>query len=116
MIKDSRSLSIKLQRTGSFFLILLFLFISAAQVLHTHLDSENYHDKPYGDREQLQLIDKCSVCDYYHHTQGKQIFSHYPPILLSAHPKVITINTLVFTGNYKFELQGYTNKGPPDAV
>lgn len=116
MIRDTKSLGIRLQRTGSFFLILLFLFISAAQVLHTHLDSENCHDKSCGDREQLQLTDKCSICDYYHHTEGKQIFLHYPPILLTAFPQVITINTPVFTGNYKFALPGYTNKGPPNAA
>ena len=28
-------------------------------------------------------------------------------------PDAITLNSNVFVGNYKFSLQGFTNKGPP---
>lgn len=111
-----KSLKIKLQQGGSLLLVALFLFISAAQILHNHLDKHNDLHESCGDHDQLQLLDKCAVCDYYHHIQDKQIFLHYLPVLVVALPKAITVNTYVFVGNYKFSLQGYTNKGPPYTV
>lgn len=116
-MKDCRKSSgIQLQRAGSFLLVWLFLFISAAQVLHVHPGSHMNDHEQCGDKEQLQGLDKCSICDYYHHIQAKQIFWHHPVVLDVALPQTRTINTQVLIGNYKFSLQGYTNKGPPYTV
>jgi hypothetical protein len=111
-----KSLGRQLQQAGSFLLVCLLLFISAAQVLHTHPDRHCDEHEQCGDKEQLQGLDKCAVCDYDHHVQGKQIFSHQSLIVVVALPQTRTINTRVLIGNYKFSLQGYTNKGPPFAV
>lgn len=116
MKSGRKSSGIQLQRAGSFLLVWLFLFISAAQVLHAHADIHGDEHEQCGDKEQLQGLDKCAVCDYYHHVQGKQIFSHQPIIVVVALPQTRAINTRVLIGNYKFSLQGYTNKGPPFAV
>lgn len=116
-MKISRKLTgIHLQSVGAFLLVWLFLFISAAQVLHVHPESAIADHEQCGEKEQLQGLDKCAVCDYFHHVQAKQIFWHHPVILVVALPQIRTINTQVLIGNYKFSLQGYTNKGPPATV
>lgn len=110
-----------MKQGASFLLVLLFLVLSAAPVLHDHNEGhvnpkeQQKGAKQSGTQEQLQLSDKCSICDYYHHIQGKQIFSHYLLELPEIFSKVISTSPHLLTGNYKITVQGFTNKGPPPA-
>jgi|GEM_PF-2129229 len=108
-----RLLWAKPQQTGSFLLITLFLFISTAQLFHIHLDAHSDQNAPVEDKDQIQVTNKCSVCDYYHHIQGQQILLFYATVLSIVNPVAITLNTQVLTGNYDFSPQIITNKGPP---
>ncbi|WP_316818728.1 hypothetical protein [Pedobacter nyackensis] len=114
MNSSTKLLWTKLQRKGSFLLVLLFLFISTSQLFHIH--TEGHSDFEYGAKKQIQHINKCAICDYYHHVQGQQILLFYPTALKIASPEVITLNTLVITRNYEFSLQVIANKGPPILV
>lgn len=102
-----------LKQGASLLLILLFLSLAAAPVLHEHKEAHVSHQEKDGTQEQLQLSDKCSVCDYYHHIQGKQLFSYDQLELPAIFSKVITTSPHLLTGNYKITVQGFTNKGPP---
>ena len=65
------------------------------------------------DKDSVSDTEDCKLCDYYSDQQGKQLFLHYPPVLIISLPATETLNTHVVIGNYKFTLQGFTNKGPP---
>ncbi|ALL06008.1 hypothetical protein AQ505_11200 [Pedobacter sp. PACM 27299] len=140
MKRSKKQIQIRLKQGASFLLVLLFLSIAAAPVLDDHNDGHrnaqeqhkgsemyvtqvgystaelyNWAAEQSGTQEQLQRSDKCSVCDYYHHIQGKQIFSHYLLELPAIFSKVISTSPHLLTGNYKITVQGFTNKGPPPA-
>lgn len=92
---------------------MLFSFLTAAQLIHVHQATEKSLQEQSVEKESVQLSDKCSVCDYFHHIQGKQIFLGQQFLLPVLFPKAITIRPLLYTGNYNITLQGFTNKGPP---
>ncbi|MBC8988123.1 hypothetical protein H9X96_20405 [Pedobacter sp. N36a] len=121
MRRSKKQIQFRLKQGVSLLMVLLFLCIAAAPILHEHtaVDSrhqENNNPEPNSRQEQLQLSDKCSVCDYYHHIQGKQIFSHYLMELPSVFSKLISTIPHRFTRNYKITVQGFTNKGPPQTA
>lgn len=103
----------KSQQTASFLLVLLFLFISTTQLFHIHPDKHSDQDVQLEDKDQIQSLDKCSICDYYHYVQGQQILLYYPIVLTIVNPEAITLNTYVRIGNYDFTPKIITNKGPP---
>lgn len=103
----------KFQQISSLLLMLLFLSISAAPVFHDHKHSHTTQHVDCGSEEKTQLIDKCAICDYCHHVQGKQILLFYPQQSAILKAEVTTLDTRVLSSNYKFTLQGFTNKGPP---
>ncbi|MCX2453782.1 hypothetical protein OQX61_21110 [Pedobacter sp. PLR] len=111
-----KQIQIKLKQGISFLLVLLFVFISAAQVLHTHTAPYGTHQEQHGEEEQLQLLDKCSVCDYYLHIQSKQIFSNDLFVLPPVFARVVTTTSYMLTGFSKVTIQGFTNKGPPHSL
>ena len=95
----------------SFLLIILFLSISVVQILHSH--------KPVVETEQSDeendgfVTEKCKICDFFIHKHGKALHLAYPPIISAPLPEPLSYNTFYYIGNYKFTLQGFTNKGPP---
>ncbi|WP_316752741.1 hypothetical protein [Pedobacter gandavensis] len=131
----------KFKQGTSFLLVLLFVFISAAQVLHTHTfeshqaqqgdqrqkqqgehqqkqkqqkdQQQDGEQEQHGQDEQLQLVDKCAVCDYYLHIQSKQIFSNDLFVLAPVFSQVVIRTSHLLTGFSKITIQGFTNKGPP---
>lgn len=116
MKEDRKQIQVKLKQGISFLLVMLFVFISAAQVLHTHTATYGTHQEQHGEEEQLQLLDKCSVCDYYLHIQNKQIFSNDLFVLPPVFPQEITKTSYLLTGFSKVTIQGFTNKGPPHSL
>lgn len=103
----------KSQQTASFLLMLLFLFISTAQLFHIHVDRHSDQDVQLEDKDQIQSLDKCSICDYYHYVQGQQILLYYPTVQNIVNPEAITLNTCVLIGHYDFTPKIIANKGPP---
>jgi hypothetical protein len=63
--------------------------------------------------ESVSQANPCQFCDYLAHIQGKQLFFVYAAVLVLAISLPISFQPHSFVGNYKFTLQGFTNKGPP---
>ena len=92
--------------------MLLFLSISVIQAVHRHhrpvqtVQSSN-------DEDVVTDSDQCQLCDYFTQKQGKQLYLSQTLVLISPLPEPISYKRETFVGNYKFTLQGFTNKGPP---
>lgn len=97
----------------SLLLVLLFSFLSVVQLIHVHQEMGKGSAGQSSQQEQLQLSDKCSVCDYFHHIQVKQLFSGAQLCLAEIYPIVITASSQLNTAKYKITVQGFSNKGPP---
>ncbi|RZK21296.1 MAG: hypothetical protein EOO86_01490 [Pedobacter sp.] len=95
-------------------LIFTFVFISFVQIIHAHNNNDTEHVADQ--KESISFSEKCSVCDYIFHKHGKDILLPLPFSISFPLPKANTCSTGVFVGNYKFTLQGFTNKGPPAIV
>lgn len=111
MKRKGKLLFLKCCQLNSFMLALLFLFISAAPAFHSH-----HRVSKAGQVEEQPVYnttDKCQVCDYYTHRQGKEFHLPFPPALAAPKPEPVTLAFRVYAGIYKFTLQGFTNKGPP---
>jgi hypothetical protein len=104
----------KCYQLGSLMLILLFLSITVVQAFHRH-DRVVKTEQSSGDEDTVSSAEHCKLCAYLTHKQGKQLFFTYPPVIVLPLPQPISYSTAVFLGNYKFTLQGFTNKGPPAA-
>lgn len=94
----------------SLLLVLAFALISVAQILHSHA-LEN--DTETIQKESVSLSEKCGICDYIIHKQGKEVVLTAPYAFAVPLPEAVVITSGVFAGIYKFTLQGFTNKGPP---
>jgi hypothetical protein len=92
-------------------LVFTFVFISFAQIVHAHHNGDIEH--VVDQKESVAFTEKCSVCDYIFHKHGKDVVIPPPFFISFPLPNTNTCNTGVFVGNYKFTLQGFTNKGPP---
>lgn len=103
----------KSQRTGSLLLILLFLFVAAVPLFHHHEHAHGNEHINTSSEESIQLSDKCAVCDYCHHIEGQQILLYHPQLQIVLNTDAITLDNRVLVSNYKFTLQGFSNKGPP---
>jgi hypothetical protein len=101
----------KCYQTGVFLMVMLFLSMSVVQIFHSHSKIATIEQAT--DNDQLSASDKCLICDYFAHQKAKEFYISHPIVLSIPLPDVITLNTNVFVGNYKFSLQGFTNKGPP---
>ena len=97
---------------GSLLMVLLFLSISVIQALHSH-NRPVQTEQGASDDDTVSASDQCQLCDYFTQKQGKQLFHSYAPVLVLPIPEPVSFNTRIFVGNYKFTLQGFTNKGPP---
>lgn len=95
----------------SFLLIILFLSISVIQILHNHkvvVKIEQSDDESDG-----YVTEKCKICEFFIHKHGKALYLSHPPVTSTPLPEPLSYNTYSYIGNYKFTLQGFTNKGPP---
>ena len=97
---------------GSLMLVLLFLSIAIVQSFHRH-DQIVKTEQSSSDDDTISDSDQCHLCDYFTHKQGKQLFLTYLPVIVLSLPEPVSYSTEIFLGNYKFTLQGFTNKGPP---
>ncbi|MET1056587.1 MAG: hypothetical protein ABWY16_14860 [Pedobacter sp.] len=112
MKKRHKNILHKCYQLGSLLLVLLFLSISVIQAIHTHKRSAQTEQSAVDDDIVFEK-DQCKICDYFMHQQGKQEFYSFSYVLVAPLPDVISYHTHTFIGNYKFTLQGFTNKGPP---
>lgn len=102
----------KWQQVMAYLLLLLSLSTPVAQAFHHH----HYvpRDEQTEDQEYLRAAEnKCSLCDYYAHNHGKEMYLSYPPVVETPLPPPVTLGTRVYARIYKFTLQGFSNKGPP---
>jgi len=106
----------KFQHICSLLLILLFMFVAVSPLLHHHKHSHAEAEVSANQKETVHFTDECAVCDYYHHIQGQQILLYHPPLETILNTVVITLDNRVLISNYKFTLQGFTNKGPPTPI
>lgn len=116
MRRERKQILKKCYQAGAMLLVTLFLSISVAQIFHSHpkvATLEHAHQHGMDGRDQVTAADKCLICDYLSHQQSKEFYINHPLVLSVPLPDAITLNTNVFVGNYKFSLQGFTNKGPP---
>jgi hypothetical protein len=102
----------KCYQLGALMLVLLFLSINVVQVFHHHQKAVQT-EVTDNDQDTVSASDLCQLCDYLMHKQGKELFFIYPPVDVFQLPEPVCHTTSVFVGNYKFTLQGFTNKGPP---
>lgn len=100
-------------RLISCLLIVVFLGISVGQLFHNH--KSVIKTEQSADDDASYVSEKCNVCEFYVHKHSKFTHLSYPPVFVVAVPETITYNSSGFIGNYKFTLQGFTNKGPPAA-
>lgn len=97
----------------SFLMVVLFISMTVVQVFHMH--DRGVTTEQSGEDDLTYAVEKCKVCDFYFHKQSETIHAAYPPALVTLLPTLITHNTRHYIGNYKFTLQGFTNKGPPQS-
>jgi hypothetical protein len=102
----------KSYQLGALMLVLLFLSINVVQAFHHHHKAVQTEASD-NDQDQLSSSDQCQLCDYFMHKQGKDLFFAYPANIVYQLPEPLRYTTSLFVGNYKFTLQGFTNKGPP---
>ena len=88
--------------------------MSFVQAFHTHDRHVNTEQSDQGDT--THEVEKCKICEFYIHKQNEAIHSFYPPVLAALLPTWIIYNNHFYIGNYKFTLQGFTNKGPPQLL
>jgi hypothetical protein len=93
-------------------LVLLFFSISITQAFHSHKDKIRT-EQSSNDNDEVSATDDCKICFYFNHRQVEQQPTAYPLPAILPIPEPISYNTKSFIGNYKFTLQGFTNKGPP---
>jgi len=110
--KQGKNILFHCYQLGVLLLVVLFLSISVIQAFHSH-NKVVRTEQSTTDDDTLSDSDQCKLCDYFTQKQSKQLYLSYAPVLLLPIPDPITFNTEVFVGNYKFTLQGFTNKGPP---
>jgi hypothetical protein len=102
----------KISQLGSLLLVTLLLSISVIQALHSHKSSVQSEQSSDSSDQIVSEANPCQICDYLAHIQNKQ-FIIYAAVLVLAISVPITFQPHSFVGNYKFTLQGFTNKGPP---
>jgi hypothetical protein len=93
-------------------LVLLFLSVNVVQAFHHHQKAVQTESSD-NDQDTVAASDQCQLCDYFMHKQGKELFFVYPLVYVIQLPEPLRHTSSVFVGNYKFTLQGFTNKGPP---
>jgi hypothetical protein len=92
-------------------LVVVILGISFGQALHSHKSLTKTEQS--GEEDSGSLTEKCSICEFYLHKHGKELNLSFPPVYNQPVIQPVTFNSQCYIGNYKFTLQGFTNKGPP---
>lgn len=100
-------------RLISCLLIVVFLGIAVGQLFHNH--KLIVKTEQSADEDASYVTEKCMVCEFITHKHSKFLHLSFPPVFVVAMPEPVTYSSKGFIGNYKFTLQGFTNKGPPAA-
>jgi len=111
--RDIKNIINKCYQLGALLLVVLFLSITIVQALHSHKSCLQIEQSFNSSDETVSNSNPCQLCDYLTHEQGKQLFISYGSALVLSVPEPIVFHAHNFIGNYKFTLQGFTNKGPP---
>ena len=111
---EKKHIQNKCTQVLSFLLVILFISMTVVQAFHVHDRSAKLEQSDTGDL--TYAVEKCKLCDFYLHKQSESFHVLYPPLLVAPLPTVITHHTCYYIGNYKFTLQGFTNKGPPQVL
>lgn len=101
-------------RVVSVLLVVVILGISIGQALHSH--KSIIKTEQSGEEDSGSLTEKCSICEFYLHKHGKELNLSYPPVYIAPVIEPAVLNSDCYIGNYKFTLQGFTNKGPPSII
>jgi len=113
--KQGRNILKKCHQLGALVLVLLFLSISVIQALHRHHRIVQT-EQSSNDEDSITDSDQCKLCDYFTQKQDKQLYPSQELVLVIPLPEPISYKGETFIGNYKFTLQGFTNKGPPAII
>ncbi|MEJ2883646.1 hypothetical protein [Pedobacter sp. GR22-6] len=97
-------------------LLLIGMFVSlfAVQAFHSHYDETS--SNAGFEKEIVPVSEHCEICVFLAQLQHKDyLMPNLEPMLIPSLPAPEHLSG-VFTGNYKFTLQGFTNKGPPSFI
>jgi hypothetical protein len=108
---EKNNIAKKCCQVVAFLMVILFVSITVVQAFHTHSQKVNTEQSDEGDL--TYAVEKCKICEYYVHKHKQAMYLSYPPVLLMPLPTAFINSTQLYIGNYKFTLQGFTNKGPP---
>ncbi|SEW44166.1 hypothetical protein [Chitinophaga arvensicola] len=112
MQKERRYIYKPFQQLLSVLLLLLFLSVPVVQAFHHHHKAAT--EQTTDDQEDVSTtVNKCPLCEYADHSQGKVLHLSYPPIVVVPLPEPVVLGIRVYARIYKFTLQGFSNKGPP---
>jgi len=111
--RELKNIINKCYQLGALLLVVLFLSITIVQALHSHKSCSPIEQSVNSSDETVSNSNPCQLCDYLTHEQGKPLFIAYGSALVLSVPEPIVFHLHNFIGNYKFTLQGFTNKGPP---
>jgi hypothetical protein len=110
--KQGRNILQKCHQLGGLFLVLLFLSITVVQAVHRH-NRAVQTEQSSNDEDTVSDSDQCQICDYFTQKQSKHLHLSQELVVFISLPEPISYKREAFIGNYKFTLQGFTNKGPP---
>jgi hypothetical protein len=96
-------------------MVLLFFSISVTQAFHSHKDKIRT-EQSSNDNDEVTNADDCKICFYLNHKQVEYHSTDYPLLTVLPIPEPLSYNNKNSIGNYKFTLQGFTNKGPPSII
>jgi hypothetical protein len=113
--KQGRNIIKRCHQLGGLVLVLLFLSITVVQALHRHHRNVQT-EQSSTDEDSVTDSDQCKLCDYFNHKQDKQLYPSQELVLVIPLSEPISYKGESFIGNYKFTLQGFTNKGPPAII
>ena len=111
--KRNKNILRRISKLASLLLVTLFFSISVIQASHNHKFSTPPKQSFNSSDEKVSEANSCQICDYLAHIQSKQLFIVYAAVLVLAVSVPALFQRYSFVGNYKFTLQGFTNKGPP---
>lgn len=106
----------KFKQTFLVLFALLFLFIAVVPVFHHHGHNSVCRHPGCDDIPKVQLTDKCTICDYFHHVHAQPVLLPGTLSLPIIHPEVIAPGIWLCQGNYSFTLPGFTSRGPPGLI
>lgn len=104
----------KLHQLTALLLLVMFASIFTVQAVHEHHEEDcltTTFEKEYNSPSE-----HCEICMFLaQHQHQDYLLPDQDTFVVPSLPAPEHISN-VFIGNYKFTLQGFTNKGPPNAI